>query len=129
MRLISSLAAPLIGAAALLAAVPASAFDVHPSDHALAPEGYGDNRRVVRHWVYRPHYRHVYHVASAGDPFAYRYAPRAYYPAYGSGYWVPAAEMRYRYRYSYAGPKYRYHPSWGEDHPVKAPVRDARPVK
>ena len=36
-----------------------------------------------------------------------------YYPNYGSGYWVPRAEMRYRYRYRYVGPQYRYYPAWG----------------
>ena len=53
-------------------------------------------------------------------PRAYRYdayswyqAPRGYYPYYGSGYWVPRAEMRYRYRYTYYGPRYRYYPAWG----------------
>ena len=40
---------------------------------------------------------------------------RGYYPYYGSGYWVPRAEMRYRYRYKYVGPKYRYFPAWGYD--------------
>ena len=54
-------------------------------------------------------------------PGLYRYDPRSwyykqpqrYYPYYGSGYWVPRAEMRYRYRYRYVGPKYRYYPAWG----------------
>jgi hypothetical protein len=54
-------------------------------------------------------------------PRAYRYDPRSwyyrtphrYYPYYGSGYWVPRAEMRYRYRYTYFGPRYRYYPAWG----------------
>ena len=53
-------------------------------------------------------------------PRLYRYDPRSwyynqagYYPSYGSGYWVPRAEMRYRYRYRYVGPKYRYYPAWG----------------
>lgn len=51
---------------------------------------------------------------------AYRYDPRswyyrqpAYYPYYASSYWVPRSEMRYRYRYQYYGPKYRYYPAWG----------------
>jgi hypothetical protein len=53
-------------------------------------------------------------------PRLYRYDPRSWYynqprhyPYYGSGYWVPRAEMRYRYRYRYVGPKYRYYPAWG----------------
>ena len=51
---------------------------------------------------------------------AYRYDPRSwyyrqpgYYPYYNSGYWVPRAYMRYRYRYTYYGPRYRYFPAWG----------------
>jgi hypothetical protein len=51
----------------------------------------------------------------------YRYDPRSwyhrgpyrYYPYYASGYWVPRAEMRYRYRYKYFGPRYKYFPAWG----------------
>jgi hypothetical protein len=54
----------------------------------------------------------------------YRYDPRSWcyrrtqrrerdYPYYGSGYWVPRAEMRYRYRYVYRGPHYTYYPAWG----------------
>ncbi len=55
-----------------------------------------------------------------GRPRLYRHDPRSwyyrqprYYPYYGSGYWVPRAEMRYRYRYKYVGPKYQYYPAWG----------------
>jgi hypothetical protein len=55
-----------------------------------------------------------------GRPRLYRYDPRSwyyrqprYYPYYGSGYWVSRAEMRYRYRYKYVGPKYQYYPAWG----------------
>lgn len=51
---------------------------------------------------------------------AYRYDPRSwyyrqpgYYPYYASGYWVPRAEMRYRYRRQYFGPRYQYYPAWG----------------
>jgi hypothetical protein len=47
------------------------------------------------------------------DPHSWYFNPRGYYPYYGSGYWVPRAEMRYRYRYVYRGPKYRYYPAWG----------------
>jgi len=53
-------------------------------------------------------------------PRLYRYDPRSwyyhqpgYYPYYSSGYWVPRSVMRYRYRYSYYGPRYRYFPAWG----------------
>jgi len=55
-----------------------------------------------------------------GRPRAYRYDPRSwcyrqarYYPYFGSGEWVPRAEVRYRYRTIYHGPKYRYYPAWG----------------
>src|SRR5262245_28349158 len=55
-----------------------------------------------------------------GEPRAYRYDPRSwcykergYYRYYGSGYWVPRADMRYRYRYEYRGPLYTYNPAWG----------------
>jgi hypothetical protein len=47
------------------------------------------------------------------DPRSWYYNPRGYYPYYGSGYWVPRAEMRYRYRYVYYGPQYRYYRAWG----------------
>jgi hypothetical protein len=47
------------------------------------------------------------------DPNSWYYNPRGYYPNYASGYWVPRAEMRYRYRYVYRGPQYRYYPAWG----------------
>jgi hypothetical protein len=55
-----------------------------------------------------------------GRPRVHRYDPRSwyynqprYYPYYGSGYWVSRAEMRYRYRYQYVGPRYKYYPAWG----------------
>ena len=47
------------------------------------------------------------------DPRSWYYSQPRYYPYYGSGYWVPRAEMRYRYRYRYFGPQYRYFPAWG----------------
>jgi len=47
------------------------------------------------------------------DPRSWCYKPRGYYGYYGSGYWVPRAEMRYRYRYEYRGPTYTYYPAWG----------------
>jgi len=49
------------------------------------------------------------------DPRSWCYKPRGYYPYYGSGYWVPRADMRYRYRYVYRGPLYSYYPAWGYD--------------
>lgn len=97
------IAAAMTVAAFFMPAAPASAFD----DIGVAPE----RPEVINHRVYRPSYRHVYHYG--GDPYAYRYVRRPWYPSYTSPYWVPAAEMRYRYRYTYDGPKYQYHPSWG----------------
>jgi hypothetical protein len=47
------------------------------------------------------------------DSRSWYYNRRGYYPYYNSGYWVPRAEMRYRYRYAYRGPQYRYYPAWG----------------
>jgi hypothetical protein len=47
------------------------------------------------------------------DPRSWYYNRRGYYPYYGSGYWVPRTAMRYRYRYHYFGPQYRYHRAWG----------------
>jgi hypothetical protein len=47
------------------------------------------------------------------DPRSWYYTQRGYYPNYSSNYWVPRAEMRYRYRSQYRGPKYHYYPAWG----------------
>jgi hypothetical protein len=70
-----------------------------------------------------PHGYGIYSPAEPpvrGRPRLYSYDPRSwyyrqprYYPYYGSGYWVPRAEMRYRYRYKYIGPQYEYYPAWG----------------
>ena len=49
------------------------------------------------------------------DPYAYKYKRRAWYPGYNSHYWVPADEMKNRYRYSFSGQKFRYYPAWGID--------------
>jgi hypothetical protein len=91
----AALAAGLV-AAVMLAGGPAVAGDDEN------PDGYG---------MYSP-------LAKKGG--VYRYDPRSwyyrqpgYYPYYGSNYWVPRKHMRYRYRYTYYGPKYRYYPSWG----------------
>src|SRR5262245_12080577 len=70
------------------------------------PDGYGiysPAEPPVRH---RPRlYRY--------DERSWSYSQRRHYPYYGSGYWVPRADMRYRYRYIYYGPQYRYYPAWG----------------
>ena len=47
------------------------------------------------------------------DPNSWYYKSRGYYPYYGSGYWVPRAEMRYRYRYVYRGPAVSLLPGLG----------------
>ena len=63
------------------------------------------------------------------DPYAYRYVRRSWYPGYNSGYWVPAEDMKNRYRYSYTGPKYRYHPAWGRDKDLGDHAHDTAPLK
>jgi len=96
-------AAALASAAFSMPAAPAAAW----GDLSVAPE----RPQVIHHRAYRPYYRHVHHFG--GDPYAYRYVRRPWYPSYNSTYWVPAEAMRYRYRYTYDGPKYRYYPAWG----------------
>lgn len=59
------------------------------------PYGYGEIR-TVEHVGYYPRYRHRYATYYGTDPYAYRWEPRRYYPYYNSGYWRPAAEMRFR---------------------------------
>ena len=51
------------------------------------------------------------------DPRSWYYWQPGYYPYYASSYWVPRAEMRYRYRAQYYGPRYRYYPAWGYPRP------------
>ena len=58
------------------------------------------------------------------DQGAYRYDQRSwyarrpgYYPYYASQYWVPRSAMRFRHRYAYYGPKYKYYPAWGYPRP------------
>lgn len=65
------------------------------------PEGFGLYSPDPQHGAYRY------------DPRSWYYRQPGYYPHYNSGYWVPRAEMRYRYRYQYYGPKFRYYPAWG----------------
>src|SRR5262249_5163758 len=66
------------------------------------PDGYG---------LYSP--QNGKHRAYRYDPRSWYYRQPGYYPHYVSNYWVPRAHMRYRYRYTYYGPKYRYYPAWG----------------
>src|SRR5262245_14425262 len=51
------------------------------------------------------------------DSRSWYYRQKGYYPYYASSYWVPREQMRYRYRYQYYGPKYRYFPAWGYPRP------------
>jgi hypothetical protein len=56
---------------------------------------------------------------SGEDPYAYRYHPPRYYPYVNSGYWVPRAVMRYRYRHDTVLPHYQA--PWG--YPLTAPAK------
>jgi hypothetical protein len=88
------------GSLALLAASQAAA-----SGH-VNPHGYGlYSPEDARGRVYRY------------DPRSWYYRQPGYYPYYSSNYWVPRAQMRYRYRRLYYGPPYRYHPAWGYPRP------------
>jgi len=86
---------------------PASAFGDHRSGR---PDGWG-TERVINHWIYAPRFHHVYRVHGRTDPYAYQYQPRGYYPYYGSHYWRPAQELRFRNRTHYKLPA--YHAGWG----------------
>ena len=108
------------GGVAALAPAPAAAFS---SDPFVAPEG-RDLPLGARRWVGRGDCQGQ--STMCDDPYAYRYTRRAWYPGYNSGYWVPAADMRNRYHYSYTGPKYRYHPAWGIDKDTDRGVVDHR---
>jgi hypothetical protein len=100
-----------IGFAASVGSATAGSFDL-----SRAPEQ-PRYERFINHYIYKPRYVHRYHTAPHGDPYAYRYARRAYYPYTGSHYWVASEQMHNRYRYHWSGPKYEYQPSWG-----RAPV-------
>lgn len=100
MRWTTSIAvAAIVAACALCAPAPVSAGGGNPNGYGI----YSPLEPPTRH---RPRaYRY--------DPRSWYYSQRGYYPYYNSGYWVPRAEMRYRYRYTYYGPKYQYNPAWG----------------
>jgi hypothetical protein len=91
----------LSAAAAMLAiagAEPARAGSGNPDGVGIyTPEPGGRHKKRV--WRY--------------DSRSWYYNPRGYYPYYNSGYWVPRQAMRYRYRYTYYGPQYRYYRAWG----------------
>lgn len=92
----TALTAGLLVAVATLSGGPATAGGDEN------PDGYGLYSPLDRQ---RSEYRY--------DPRSWYYRQPGYYPYYGSNYWVPRAHMRYRYRYTYYGPKYRYYPAWG----------------
>ena len=118
--------AAVIAALGALAPEPVQAFG---SDPFVAPEG-----RDLPLGARRLRSRGDCEGESAmcGDPYAYKYIRRAWYPGYNTGYWVPAEKMENRYRYSYTGPKYRYHPAWGVDkdkHHAHGHHHDGAPMK
>ena len=129
MRVTSLITLAVLGASLTsIMPAPVQAFGSEPF---VAPEG-RDFPLGARRWVGRGDC--AGQSTMCDDPYAYQYKRRAWYPGYNSGYWVPAAEMKNRYRYSYTGPKYRYHPAWGRDkdlhhHHVEHHKRDAVPLK
>ncbi len=108
MRLKTLLACAILAFSGLIGATTASS-----AGHAYrtAPAGWGETR-TVRHHVYYPRYKHVYHVHSRTDPYRYRPAHRGYYPYYNSGYWRPAHLVRKK-RFRYYHRKPRYYRAWG----------------
>jgi hypothetical protein len=97
-RLCLALTAAVLVLLGLTGAASASG-DTNPYDYGI----YSQEDRAGR--VYRY------------DPRSWYYSQRGHYPYYASRYWVPRAEMRYRNRYRYYGPPYRYYPAWGYPHP------------
>ncbi len=98
----------ILAAFAALCAVFATALP-EPAQAGFRDRGWGE-RRVVTHRVYRPRYVHVYRYRRGhGDPYAYRYEPRGYYPYYNSRYWKPPQYIR-RPRHYRQPPYYK---AWG----------------
>jgi hypothetical protein len=97
LRTFTAIGAAIAAAAVLYCSPAAAGVRGNPYGWGLySPDGHGGYRYDRRSWYYlKP----------------------GYYPYYGSSYWVPRAEMRYRYRYLYHGPKHRYHPAWGYPRP------------
>jgi hypothetical protein len=73
-----------------------------------------DRDRGEGHWGWG-HDRGLRRADDRGDPYGYQYQPRGYYPYYGSSYWRPLSEVRYRYRYHFELP--RYYSAWGHPRP------------
>jgi hypothetical protein len=94
---VSAIGAAVVAAVVFVGPSAAAGTRGNPYGWGLhSPDGHGGYRYDKRSWYYlRP----------------------GYYPYYNSDYWVPRSEMRYRYRYLYHGPKYRYHPTWGYPRP------------
>jgi hypothetical protein len=91
-----ALATSLLAGAAIMPGAPAVA------GRDENPDGYGLYSPLKgKHKVYRY------------DPRSYYYRQPGFYPWYTTNYWVPRSHMRYRYRYTYYGPRYRYYPAWG----------------
>lgn len=104
-----------VAAAVITALIPASSAAEAAAGDRTAPSG-------------RERGRAVYHGDDGGDPYAYRYEPRGYYPYYGSSYWRPAGEMLlYRDRYRHELP--RYYPAWGYPRPAERDPRGRHGVQ
>lgn len=110
MRKVTMLALLAVAAPVMAVSQPAEAFKRDPF---VAPEGGLDHAKGQRIWNDRMRGACQGKSSMCGDPYAYRYIQRAWYPDNTSRYWVPASDMRYRYRYTFSGPKYRYYPAWG----------------
>ena len=95
-----------------LFAVMASAAMLVPGTSGPASAGSSNPDGIGIYTPAEPPVRHRPRIYRY-DPNSWYYKPRGYYPYYNSGYWVPRSEMRYRYRYVYRGPAYRYNPAWG----------------
>ena len=93
------LLAAAAGVLALMLAAPAQAGGQNPDGLGIYSPAEPPTRDHPRMYRY--------------DPRSWYYKQHSYYPYYKSSYWVTRAEMRYRYRGQYYGPKYHYYPAWG----------------
>lgn len=120
---------------AALVAVAAPMFVGAPAAQAgkdlfVAPERGIDFPKGMRKWDDKRRGACEGEQSLCGDPYAYRYIKRAWYPYHSSRYWVSAEEMRYRYRYEFTGPKYTFHPAWGaSDGHRSHDSHDGKPIK
>lgn len=118
MRVVHLVAIGLAAATVSLASpLPAAAADLDRDHRAAQPKPAG----------------HVWGTWPGGpDPYEYRYRPVGWYPYYNSDYWVPRAEMRYRYRKPLLIGE--YWSSWGypvrcKDHACRTRAAYRRPTK